>query len=304
MNVYRIIIKKCLGYKKGEKLLIVCDGPKLKLADRFYKNAKAVGADPVLMNMPARSAHGEEPPRAIADALKESDIVLLVTSKSLSHTASRKTASKKYGTRIASLPGVTEVMLKRAIPVNYNSLYRSTARLARILTKGKVVEVFTDKGTHLTMSIRGRNGFSDNGLYTKSGAFGNLPAGEVCIGPCEGTASGRLIVDGSMPLTGRLKRPIEIIIKNGCAQNIPVPQMIPIVKAIGKRALNVAELGIGLNPEAKVTGDVLEDEKALGTAHIALGNNRSFGGKISCPSHLDFVFLKPTILVDGVKLKL
>jgi len=303
MKVFEIIIRKCLGYRKGECLLIVCDDKKRELAQKFYRASKALGAESVLMQMPERRMHGEEPPATIAGALQRSDLAVLLTSKSLSHTKARKEASKRFGTRIASLPGATEEMLKRAIPVDYSALSRRAARLSRILTRGKRVEIYTGRGTSLTMSIKGRKGFADNGLYRGSGSFGNLPAGEACIGPCEGTTEGRLVVDGSMPLTGRLKRPIEIIFKKGYAQDIPVPQMTSLVRSLGKCALSAAELGIGLNPKAKVTGIVLEDEKAIGTAHVALGNNRSFGGKVSCASHLDFVFLDPIIVVDGVKLK-
>lgn len=299
-EIVRTIVKRCLGYEKGEHLLIVCDDKLHVLAYKFYTATKSLNIESILMQISPRKMHGQEPPDAIASALKEADLAVLLTSMSLSHAKARKEASSKFGTRIASLPGATEEMLKRSIRINYSSLYKKVARLTRLLTKGKKVEIYTDKGTHLVMSIKGRKGFPDNGLYVKRGAFGNLPAGEACIGPCEGTTNGRLVVDGSMPLVGRLKRPIEIIIKNGYAQNIPLPKMKPLVRSLGKCVLNVAELGIGLNPKAKVTGRVLEDEKAIGTAHIALGNNKSFGGRVSCPCHLDFVFFDPVIIIDGI----
>lgn len=303
-EIVRTIIKKCLGYKKTEHLLIVCDGKLHDLAYKFYKITKSLGIESIFLQMVPRKMHGEEPPEAIAGALKQADVVILLTSMSLSHTKARKEASLEYGTRIASLPCVTEEMLNRAICLDYSSLHKKVSRFSRLLTRGKRVEIYTDKGAHLVMSIEGRKGFSDDGLYTKKGAFGNLPAGEACISPCEGTTNGRLFVDGSMPLVGRLKRPIEIIIKKGYAQNIPVPEMAPLVKSLGKCVLNVAEFGIGLNPKAKVTGNVLEDEKAVGTAHIAFGNNKSFGGGVYCPCHLDFVFFNPIVMIDGIRLKI
>jgi leucyl aminopeptidase (aminopeptidase T) len=223
---------------------------------------------------------------------------------SLSHTAARKSACKKYGTRIASLPGVTREILKRAICLDYTALKREVNKVADLLTRGQKIEVKTVKGTHLTFSVGKRKGFADDGIYTTKGAFGNLPAGEACIGPLEETANGRLLVDGSCPFLGKLKKPIEIIIKNGYAQNIPLPQMKPLFKRYGRKILNVAELGIGLNPKAKITGNVLEDEKVQGTAHVALGNNKSFGGRVNCPCHLDFVFRSPSIIIDGRPLKL
>jgi leucyl aminopeptidase (aminopeptidase T) len=61
----------------------------------------------------------------------------------------------------------------------------------------------------------------------------------------------------------------------------------------------VAELGIGTNDKALITGNVLEDEKAIGTVHIAFGDNKSMGGKIRVASHLDGVIMDPTVYVDG-----
>ena len=302
-EIVETIIKKCLGYKKDENLLIVCDDKRRALSDGFYKVAQSLGVDCVLLNMAPRKMHGQEPPKLVAEAMKGADLAVLLTTMSLSHTKARKDACKKFGARIASLPGVTKDMLERAIMLDYSALKENVASFSRMLTKGNKLKVLTKKGTNLEMSIKGRKGFDDDGLYTKRGDFGNLPAGEACIGPLEGTASGRLVIDGSAPLAGRLKRPLEIIVKDGYAKDIPVPALSGLVKKYGKNVLNIAEFGIGLNPKAKVTGAILEDEKVMNTAHVALGNNVSFGGRVSCPCHLDFVFFDPEIYVDGKKIR-
>ena len=303
-DTVKTITKRCLGFKKGEHLLIVCDDKLEILADAFYKAAQAEGMEPILLKIAPRRMHGQEPPKEVASALKAADIAILLTSMSLSHTQARKEASFKFGTRIASLPGVTAQILKRSIKLNYISLKKEVKRVATCLSKGRRVEVYTNKGTNLAMSIRGRGGFADHGLYTKPGSFGNLPAGEACIAPCEGTTNGRLIVDASAPLVGKLKRPIEIIIKDGLIQNMPLPKIAALIKPLGRCARNIAEFGIGLNPKAKVTGNILEDEKTKQTAHLAIGANISFGGKVACPCHLDFVFFNPRIVIDGKRLNI
>ncbi len=303
-RIVKTIVKDCLGCKQKEELLIVCDDKLSSLGHDFYHMANLLGVRSILTQIPPGKMHGEEPPQSLAWALAKADAALLLTSMSLSHTKARKNACKKYKTRIASLPGATEDMLKRTICFNYKPMQKQIIKIASLLSQAKTIEIRTKKGTHLTMSVKEKKGFSDDGFYTKPGSFGNLPAGEACRGPLEGTTKGRLIIDGSAPFVGKINRPIEIIIKNGYAQNIPIAQMRPLVNSFGKPVLSVAELGIGFNPKARITGCVLEDEKAKGTAHIALGNNKSFGGRISCPCHLDFVFLKPTILLDGIELKL
>jgi len=303
-EIVKTITGKCLGLRPGEELLVVCDDKLCELAYDFCKASQSLGIETSYLLIKPLKMHGQEPPAVVSAALNRADAVVLFTSMSLSHTRARKTASHKFGTRIASLPGVNAAMLNRSICIDYLKLHKKAKKLSQVLTKAKKIEVFTKRRIWLSMSVQNRLGFSDDGLYLKNSAFGNLPAGEVCIGPLEGTTNGRLIIDASAPFIGKIKKPIEIIIKNGYAQNVPLSKMKSLVKDYGKKVLSVAELGIGLNPKAKVTGNVLEDEKAIGTAHVALGNNKSFGGRIDCPSHIDFVFFNPTILVDGRKLKI
>ncbi|MDD5439247.1 MAG: aminopeptidase [Candidatus Omnitrophica bacterium] len=304
--IVRTMIEKCLGMRKGEKLLIVTDDVLFSLAHDFYLTAKKThpGIETVIMSMTARHIHGEEPPPAIRLAMQGSDAALLITQKSLSHTKARKEACVICKVRIASMPGVTREMFYRSIAIDYDALKKKVSSVIRIFERGRRVRITTEKGTDLTFSITGRKGFRDDGLYSGPGAFGNLPAGEAAVAPVEGTASGRLIVDGSAPFIGRLKRPAEILINNGYAKNMPFTTIKNMIRPLGRDAYNIAEFGIGLNPKAKVTGIILEDEKVQGTGHIAIGNNMSFGGRVNCPLHLDFVFFDPVVYVDGQRLDL
>ena len=298
-KIVSVVLKQCLGYKKGEQVLVVTDDKLQKMGEVFFRGAIALGIEAILLKIKERSIHGEEPPYPLSEVLKKVNIGLLVTSKSLSHTQARIEACRKYGVRIASLPGINQQSFERSLLVDYNHLKRSVGKLADLLTKGKSVMVETDKGTKVTFSISGRKGMTDDGLYIHRGAFGNLPAGEACIGPVEGTADGKLVIDASFAGFGKLKTPIEIIIKNGKAVEIKSKKLEKLLVPLGPKALNIAEFGIGLNPEAKVTGIVLEDEKALNTAHMALGDNRLFGGKVKAPCHLDGVFYNPRVFIDG-----
>jgi hypothetical protein len=63
---------------------------------------------------------------------------------------------------------------------------------------------------------------------------------------------------------------------------------------------NLAEIGIGLNPSVeRLTGNMLFDEKAAGTAHVALGDNTFMGGVVQASIHCDMVTKGPTVLIDG-----
>ena len=68
----------------------------------------------------------------------------------------------------------------------------------------------------------------------------------------------------------------------------------------GRNARNLGELGIGLNPAALVTGNMLEDEKVHRTCHVAIGSN--YDEDAPALIHLDGLVHRPTIvarLADG-----
>ena len=242
---------------------------------------------------------------AISEAMKAAAVVVAATSKSLSHTKARRDACQR-GTRVASLPGITGEMLARTMAADYEKIADLSKKIAAILTKGKEARLTTPAGTDLTMSLVGRTAEPDTGMLQQQGSFGNLPAGEAYIAPLEGTTNGVLVIDGSMSGIGHLKgKAIHITVEGGYATNFqgsPEAQTLnELLKPLGKEAYNIAELGIGTNDKAIITGKVLEDEKVLGTVHVALGNSISFGGKVDVPIHLDGILLKPTLTVDGIE---
>jgi leucyl aminopeptidase (aminopeptidase T) len=297
------VIFRCMEYKKGEKLLFVTDDKLYNLAQKFYLNSLKLGIDAVLIKYKPRKMHGEEPPEIVAKALINSDVALLITHCSLSHTKARKKASQK-GVRIASLPKITEEIVKRTLEIGYKKLKKKIEKIANRLSEAKEILIKTKLGTNLRFSAKGRKGFADTGIYNKRGSFGNLPAGEACISPLENTAQGKIIFDASFAGIGKLSKPIETEVKDGYAVKISSKKLFNLLFPYGKKAFNIAEFGIGLNPKAIVTGNVLEDEKAINTSHIALGSNISFGGKINAHLHLDGVFYEPLILLDGKKLRI
>lgn len=301
-NAAKIVINDCMGIRPGEKVVVVADTPLKKLGEIFFEAAKSAQAEALLLVMLPRTSNGEEPPAAVAAALLETDAALLVTSKSLSHTRARKAANNK-GTRIASLPGLTEEVMARTLSSGYEAIASRCILFAEKLSQGKEVHITTSLGTDLTFSIAGREGAADTGLLRVPGIFGNLPAGEAYVAPVEGTAQGKLVIDGSMSAIGLISEPILIKVGNGMAQEITggkeAEKLNLLMEKHGPKARNIAELGIGLNPAAIITGVVIEDEKALGTIHIALGDNSTFGGKVEVDSHLDGIIKNPTLSIDG-----
>lgn len=154
--------------------------------------------------------------------------------------------------------------------------------------------------------------WSHYGRLKKAIARGNLPAGEVYIPPAPMKVEGKIVLDGSIKNRQGcqlLKRPINLFIEKGKIVEIngdglgkELDKDLDWAESIAKRPDNVrkiGEIGIGTNPQAKVIGPTIINEKALGTAHVAIGSNAWFGGDIRTFVHLDQVFYEPIIRIDG-----
>jgi aminopeptidase len=298
-----IILTKNLCIKKSESLIIIYDSKKEDIARRFFEVSSTLLDNVEWLKIPVAKVNGQEPPRNAEEALSSHDVAIILTQKSISHTKARRDASEK-GTRIASMPGITEPILKRSIDIDYSALKKDILRIGKLLDRAKTASIKTKYGTDIIFSIEGRKAHGlSAGIYNKKGKWGNLPEGEVYIAPVEGTANGHFVVDGSIAGFGKMHHPLILFVKDGYISKITdgkkPAELQSLLNKYGKDARNIAEFGIGLNKKAKVTGVVLEDEKAYGTCHLALGNNIGFGGKVDVPFHMDCVMKKPDICLDN-----
>jgi diguanylate cyclase (GGDEF)-like protein/PAS domain S-box-containing protein len=266
----------------------------------FQQQALALGVPAILLSMPVPRSHGEEPPPAVAQALRAAPVAVLLTSKSLTHTMARRDACEKHGARIASMPGADVVRLESLLDLDYDELKDREERLARLVESARRVRLTNPAGTDVTFEIGGRTVYRDNGDLARPGAFGNLPAGEVCLAPLEGSAEGVVVVDGSIGGLGRVKGdPVRLRFREGRAVEVSDPRLRELLDPHGPEAFQLSEFGIGTNPRASITGNVLEDEKAMGTAHVAIGSNHAMGGSIQVPVHLDLVLQAAQVELDG-----
>jgi leucyl aminopeptidase (aminopeptidase T) len=295
------VIEDCLAVKAGEDVVVVCNPATLNLAERLRLGAEEAGAEAVLAVMAERDQHGVEPPDTVAAAMLKADVLLVPTVQSLSHTAARKAATDA-GARAATLPGATEEMLARVMSADMAELRRRGNALAELLTAGNEARITSASGSDLMLNIEGRLGIPDAGELTEPGAFGNLPCGEGFISPHHDVGSGKLVVDGVIASIGIPEEPVELTVEDGALVDATGPmgeELMRQLTAAGPDGTRVAELGIGTNEKAILTGELLEDEKLLGTVHVAFGASAGIGGEIQVPVHLDCVVMKPTLTVDG-----
>ena len=294
-----------LGLRQTETVLIVTDTLRLRIAKSLYDTAREMDCDAIMMTMPPRSRHGEEPPRAVAEAMRSVDVVIAPTTMSLTHTRARKQANDA-GVRTASMPGVTEqMMVEGGLTANPREVMEHTRRLAETFKGASEIRLMSELGTDISFEVDTSKWNLDVGCCRQKGCSTNLPAGEVYTAPenCTGT----VVIDGSMAGLELLKNPLKIRVEEGLAVDVQgdrAKEVLKIINPLGDVARNIAELGIGTNPRARMIGVVLEDEKVRGTAHIALGDNSTIGGTVVAGVHLDAIIRKPRVFADGHEIDL
>lgn len=220
-------------------------------------------------------------------------------------------------------PGVTVDMFTRTVPIDYPLLQDRASRLGNALTRAEDVHVTTPSGTDVLIGVRGRKAKRDDGDFGRRGSGGNVPAGEVFISPELGASGGSLVFDGSISSDSGvilIERPISCALEEGFVTSVKGGPEAGRLRDTLKRSeakaremasdgrlpssrggvfatntYNLGELGIGLNPAARIVGNMLEDEKAFRTCHMAIGAN--YDEDAPALTHLDGLMREPTITV-------
>jgi len=299
------VITVCAACKKEEKLLIVTDDVKKDIAEVFRQTALDIGIPKTTTAFINVEEHGgQEPPPPVAKAMCEADVVLAITSKSISQTMARVNALKSM-TRIVNLPDISEKDLTEGlIEADFEALSPAVKKVASYLEQGSFFRVTAAGGTDLSFSGQGRSGNAFDALAAKGGLFRSMSV-EANIGSVDDSSEGILVIDGSLPPVGVLRETITCGIKKGSIVKIEGGQQADKLAAILKayndpQMYMVAEFGIGMNPCAKLTGhSYLADESALGTVHFGFGTNLSQGGNRKAAAHFDAIILNPNIEIDG-----
>lgn len=300
------ILTASLGLRGGERVVVMCDRPLLGAGEVLVAAARKMGAADVhQVLLPETGVMFALVPTSFVKLVQEADVLISMRSHldlldEDAHIRAAMSAFRESGRgRWASLAQVDEVLLHHELSTNFAEIATETARLAEELHRGTSVQITTEAGTDLTLRYEGRQILVETGQIRTPGSIGNLPAGEVFVAPLEESAEGRLVVDLCLGDLW-LDQPVTLTFKQG-----------RVVKADGgwaayelktrlgedSWAWTIGEFGLGANPHVKSRGRVAVDEKALGTAHIALGGNLSFGGQNPAETHYDCVIAKARIRI-------
>ena len=295
------VVTQCLDISRDENVLILNDGNDQDLLDALMEKAQESAGLVAYKEYEEPENHGEEPPEEVADAMKDFDVVIAPTKKSISHTDARTEACES-GARVTTMPGINKEIWNSSLKADYEQVAYISEKVYELLEDTDEVRITTPSGTDLRLDINIDYFHTDTGLIHEPGEFGNLPAGEADGGAMN--ARGKLVID-HFPFAPEgtkveIKDNEAVAVRHTEADESELSEAFEEIEG----ARTVAEFGFGTNEEATLIGNVLQDEKVLGTVHIAFGDNTSYikdEGANNCEIHWDTVCDRPTVFFDDKK---
>jgi leucyl aminopeptidase (aminopeptidase T) len=332
----KVAMRDVMGLREGEEVLIITnfEGDVFPIAKAIFEQTKELGGKPTLMVQEMKTIYTYAE-RLVLETIKANpDVYVSLSANKLGKDPFGLQMGyigrdgKKYDHIFDKLmdgdkrmrgfwsPTANVEMFKRCVAVDYDAMQSLAARIKKALDGGKEVHVTSPGGTDVTFSIKDRKAMVDDGNYRLPGMGGNLPAGETFVSPAIGSTEGVIAFDGTVDLPeGAVipKKPVKVFFKDGYVEKVTGgKEAVALLKVIEKgeamarekglkeeekNARHLGELGIGINYAAKMTGNLLEDEKLGKTVHFAIGNNYDYDAKALI--HQDCLVMKPNLWVDG-----
>ena len=298
-------LTQILDLRPGETFLAVTDEATLEVGEGFRAAAADLGADARIYLLPESARPMAEVPEALLRLIPDTDVAVTCFSGRPTETPFRIALIRELTRvvrRLGHAPGITtSMMVDGPMSVDYARMALSAHALMRRFDGAMKAHLTAPGGTDLWVDLANRPFATDAEIL--DGKWGNLPAGEIWCAPVEDTAQGVVVCDGSIGDLGAVPAPLKLVIEGGriakvCCADAAYAAAVEDALSVDPEARVIGELGIGLNPGARVTGNLLEDEKAGHTAHVAFGNNEDMGGgRNRSRTHRDFLLRNPTLEV-------
>jgi len=287
----------------GQRVLVITDNHIDPDVSRYLRDAAAnfTGTAEIYVLQSLTGSYFE-PPEDLDEKVRACDVIISPTGKSLFHTQMIEEACKN-GVKFFAMTGATvETLYNGAATADFLALEPGVLKKADLLSRAQSIKITTANGTDFTADITGRTANAETGIGRK-GKRATFPDIEINTSIIESSGKGRIVIDGSIGGIGVLEEPVILTVKSGKVVDFSGGREANRLKSIiaaleDENMLQIAEIGIGLNPHGSIRGVIIEDESMLGSAHIGLGNNIFMGGKSRAKSHIDLVFLEPKIYLD------
>lgn len=334
------MLEQALALQPEERVLIVGNPEETSrlICDAYFEAARELAGTPTLVRQTVRSITDLSDPAVLAAIATEPEVLLSISTDKIgkdphglhigyvgrngqkyTHIFDKVTDGDKRS-RAGTSPGIKMETFLRAMEVDYASIRARAAALRAAIQGTSEMRIETPTGTDLTVGLRGRRIFVDDGDLRAPGSHGNLPCGEIFFSPELGTARGRIAFDGLIAVGSECLLPMEPLVmevKDGyVTQILPSAHSEAVEAALkesearamamgkedyARNAWGIGEVGLGLNPAAEMIPDMLEAEKVAGTCHVAIGSN--YDRDLLALTHYDMLMTRPKICVNGKPLE-
>jgi aminopeptidase len=214
------------------------------------------------------------------DVYRKYDLVLCISTYSA--TAPLTAFAKQIGFRGATMHGMNQIILNSGLAVDYFEVSRQAEMLRTGMTRAEAVEidfVFDRQPYNLRIDLAGQEAQKSHGLCRGGPDIANLPAGEIYYVPAgvegqfpmkyeDGTIGLMHVTGGRITKSALLRGNQHTIDEHNHKLTSD-----PVTGELG-------ELGFGTQ-ELPVSGRDIQDEKILGTLHVATGRSDHLGGSLT-----------------------
>jgi leucyl aminopeptidase (aminopeptidase T) len=259
-----------------------------------------------------RAAHYSEEPvhlnQAVATALKESDVVLVV-SETRTGQIPEVHAAQKAGTRLllTEPEDHTSFLIDGLVNLDYDKMLDNVRLFCDLWREGQSCKITSGVGTNLEFEVGNRPVYVSPGAVSKPGELDWFPGAMANVAPIETSINGTIAVDGSLFPYGLVEENVLIELEKGVITDISGGSLAMRFRAWlasldDDVVYHLCHVSVGFNPRAKMTGAIMEDERYLGAITIGFGRQpASLGGAIKGGEHHVDVILKPPTIVAGNK---
>ena len=308
-----IAIRKLVNPEKGQPLIVLADTTNdIQLAESLLAAAENAGADAQLIVKP-RSAPGmaTKPGPILTNAFKNAKYIVSICDDGFDASQAIQEAISSNGTRIliTKVDGIENYILKAILDVDIDTMIENANLCARLWESTKMCKVTCPNGTNISFNLKPRKSIVGDGALTKDGEIDFFPGAQVNIAPVEDTINGTIVVDGSDNVNGLVMNPYKMTLEKGVITKIEGDSEGNKIKewleaCNQENIYHLCHFTIGLNPEAGISGNLVEDERKVAAVDFGFGYQSSeLGGKVGpCDYHMDVVISTPSIYLDGVEM--
>ncbi len=304
-DIFESNLKQCADLQPEESVLVMSDFRQAnEIPMAAVKAIERLEGKSLLIVMEKDLLKEKSMPESYQQIMNEADLIVLCTSDYF--PGGSRVIAAKAGARVLSMVKADESMIRRCIDIDYNKLSKLTRDVADRFSEAKEVEIKSDAGTDIHFTLSGHKAFYLDGLCREKGKITMLPSGVIAVALEEKQVEGTWIINASAAKLGLVDPPITIEVTEGVASIVSdskqADQFRKILSEGDDNSWKICEVGCGTNAKAIYIGELIEDERVQGSAHIGLGGNTHFGGNTQSVTHIDTATRNPTVSLDGIEI--